>query len=141
MSSQARVEHRIAGRLVVVDLVAAVLAVVLAVLVRYGSPAAVPTAGRWLAAVLPAAWVIVLAINHGYAVSVTEAGSDAARRVTRSFLTLTAAVTLILLLADVGVARGFVFVVLPTIWIFGLVLRSIGRNRALLDGIGKVGER
>lgn len=114
--------------LVLVDLLAACLAVALATLVRYGAPhtgvhlplyAAVDVA-------IPLVWVAVVALNRAYEGRFIGVGAAEYDRLFKAFLYLTAIVAIASYATHIEIARGFVVVALPA----ALVLDLIGRYGA-----------
>lgn len=111
-----------------VDLVAAVVAVLAAFAVRFGTDldgdaGGVGPAGIALLFMLPAAWLATLGLNRGYEIRFLGAGPIEFQRLGKSFLQLTAVTTFTAYVTHADLSRGFVLLALPAI----LLLCVLGR--------------
>ncbi|WP_242454124.1 sugar transferase [Bailinhaonella thermotolerans] len=116
------------------DLVCALAAGVLAVLIRFGdvTPHAAPYAVTSL--VFPLAWALALAASRAYDARIFGIGSDEFRRVARAGFALTAAVAIGAYVTKTDVARGYVVLALPactllTLWARYAMRRRLHRRR------------
>jgi exopolysaccharide biosynthesis polyprenyl glycosylphosphotransferase len=116
--------------LVLVDLVAAGVAVVVAYLVRFGVPERSTNLRVYaLVCVLtPVAWVAVVAVNRAYEGRYVGAGPAEFDRLFKAFLYLTALVAIGSYATQIDVARGFVVIALPLALVFDLVGRYVARK-------------
>ncbi|HEY3716643.1 MAG TPA: sugar transferase [Jatrophihabitantaceae bacterium] len=114
--------------LVVVDLMAAGVAVAVAFIVRFGIPASAANLGVYavVGVLMPLAWVAVAAMNRAYEGRYVGAGPAEFDRLFKAFLYLIALVAIGSYASHVDIARGFVVVALPT----ALGLDLIGRYAA-----------
>ncbi|HEY2042834.1 MAG TPA: sugar transferase [Jatrophihabitans sp.] len=117
--------RRYQGGLVVIDLLAAMIAVLVGYLARFGSS----TGGHFdnvVVLVLPLAWVGLICINRAYEARFVGVGSAEFQRIFQAFLHLTALVAFTSFVTDADLARGFVLVALP----LALTLNLLGRFAA-----------
>ncbi|HEY7049818.1 MAG TPA: sugar transferase [Jatrophihabitantaceae bacterium] len=118
--------RRYQSLLVVIDLVAAAIAVLVASAVRFGMPDNTSTHVAAYASVdvgIPLVWVCVVALNRAYEGRFVGAGAAEFDRLFKAFLYLTAVVAIGSYATHTEIARGFVVVALP----LALVLDVIGR--------------
>jgi exopolysaccharide biosynthesis polyprenyl glycosylphosphotransferase len=117
--------------LVVVDLLAAALAVLIALLSRFGmahqAPFATPDSLVGLA--LPVVWVGMVALNRAYEGRFIGAGQAEFERLFRAFLWMTALVAFGSYITRSEIARGFILIALPLTLAFDLVFRYAARKR------------
>ena len=78
---------------------------------------------------LPLIWVAAVGLVGGYDSRFIGVGSDEFRRVLNAGVGLTAAVAIAAYASDVGLARGYVVLALPTVTIFDLAARLALRKR------------
>ena len=114
--------------LILIDLLAALSAVVAAYLIRFGYPGFEIHSGLYVAvaAALPLAWVAVVGFNRAYESRFVGAGSAEFERIFRAFLHLTALVAFVSFAIGTNLSRGFIVLALP----FALCLDVIGRYAA-----------
>jgi exopolysaccharide biosynthesis polyprenyl glycosylphosphotransferase len=114
--------------LILIDLLAALSAVVAAYLIRFGYPGFEIHKGLYaaVAAALPLAWVSVVAFNRAYEGRFVGAGTAEFERIFRAFLHLTAVVAFVSFATGTNLSRGFIVLALP----FALGLDLIGRYAA-----------
>ncbi|UQX89352.1 sugar transferase [Jatrophihabitans telluris] len=116
--------------LVVLDFLAASLAVSLSFLFRFGADATTAN-GRFysaLAALTPLAWVLLVAVNRAYEDRFVGVGSAEFSRVFQAFLHLTALIAFTSFVTKADLARGFVLIALPLALIFDLLVRYGARK-------------
>ena len=114
--------------LVVIDMLAALVAVVAAYVIRFGVPGYEVNAGLYvgIAIALPLAWVAVVAFNRAYEGRFVGVGPAEFQRIFRAFLHLTALVAFVSFATGADLSRGFIVLALP----FALTLDLIGRYAA-----------
>nr|WP_184080526.1 sugar transferase [Nocardiopsis mwathae] len=137
--------------LVAIDLLAASLAGVLALELRFHGEIADPRQLPYVlsSALLPPLWVLVAAVAGGYARRFIGVGTEEFRRVLGGGVMLVAAVTITAYATDINAARGYVLVALPATVLLCLVLRYAWRKRlhrrrgggACMRGVVVVGHR
>ena len=133
------------------DLLAAVIACLLAVLVRFG-PLAPSLSGRFLtylllALALPVAWVAVVAVQGGYERRFLGSGAEEFRRLVTAGLVLLGSIAVVAYALRSEVARGFVFLAVPATvlltmfarrqlraWVRRLRARGLALQRVLVVG-------
>ncbi|MBV9592292.1 MAG: sugar transferase, partial [Actinobacteria bacterium] len=120
--------RRYQAALVAIDLVGAGLAVVVALLVRFLPEDNPSFANLLLAALFPLAWIAVVALNRAYEGRFVGVGAAEFERIFRSFLYLTALVSLAAFATKLEVARGFVLISLSASLVLGLVGRYAARR-------------
>lgn len=121
--------RRYQSLLVLIDLVAATIAVAVASVLRFGIPDNTSTHIVSYASVdvgIPLVWVCVVALNRAYEGRFVGAGAAEFDRLFKAFLYLTAVVAIGSYATHADIARGFVVVALP----LALVLDLIGRYGA-----------
>ena len=125
---RARWLRRYQAALVVVDFAAASIAVCIAFLIRFVIPDHAASVVQYavFGALLPVAWVGIVALNRAYEGRFIGAGQAEFDRLMRAFLHLTALVAIGSYASHIDIARGFVVVALP----LALVLDMIGRYAA-----------
>ena len=116
--------------LVGVDVVAAVIAVTVAFLVRFGVPENTAHLKAYVAVgvAIPVAWVVVVGLNRAYEGRFMGAGPAEFDRLLKAFLYLTALVAIGSYMTKTDVARGFVVVALPLALLLDLVGRYMARK-------------
>ena len=114
--------------LVVIDVVAAAMAVAVSFLSRFGFMTDGAGARFYLsvAVLAPFCWVAMLAINRAYEYRFVGVGSAEFRRIFQTFLQLTALISFYSFVTKADLARGFVLLSLPS----ALLLSWIGRFTA-----------
>jgi exopolysaccharide biosynthesis polyprenyl glycosylphosphotransferase len=114
--------------LVILDMLAALIAVVAAYVIRFGVPGHEVNAGLYVivAIALPLAWVAVVAFNRAYEGRFVGVGPAEFQRIFRAFLHLTALVAFVSFATGADLSRGFIVLALP----FALTLDLIGRYAA-----------
>ena len=114
--------------LVVIDLLAALAAVISAYVIRFGFPVSEVNAGLYLAVAvaLPLAWVTVVGLNRAYEGRFVGVGPAEFQRIFRAFLHLTALVAFVSFATGADLSRGFIVLALP----FALTFDVIGRYAA-----------
>lgn len=120
--------RRYVRALLFADLVAVLLAAVVAVLVRFGSDAAAVRGVSYsaIAAALPVAWLTVLALSRCYERRFLGSGPEEFQRVFNASVRFTAVVAVFAFATQIEVARGFVAIALP----LGAILLLLGRLAA-----------
>jgi exopolysaccharide biosynthesis polyprenyl glycosylphosphotransferase len=113
--------------LVLVDLVAASVAVLISFLARFGSGLG-GSLDLVVAVLLPLAWIGVVALNRGYENRFVGVGSAEFQRIFHAFLHLTAAVAIISYALRAEVARGFILMALPLALGLDLLSRFTARK-------------
>ena len=111
-----------------VDFAAAAIAAGIAFLIRFVIPEHAANVVQYavFGAIMPVAWVSVVALNRAYEGRFIGAGQAEFDRIMRAFLHLTALVALSSYASHVDIARGFVVVALP----LALVIDMVGRYAA-----------
>ena len=112
--------RRYVGAAIAVDLLAALLALAAAVLVRLGPEVAAVAS---LNAVVPLAWIVLVHVSRGYEPGELGAGSEEFRSVLRAGLLLVAGVSFLAYALDLEVSRSVVVVGVP----LTVALAAIGR--------------
>jgi exopolysaccharide biosynthesis polyprenyl glycosylphosphotransferase len=115
-------------RLVVVDIVAATIAVGVSFTFRFGTTID-GSSGQYYAgivSVLPLAWLLLIYINRGYEQRLVGVGAAEFQRIFQAFLHLTALVAFTSFVTKADLARGFVLTALP----MALLLDVLGRYGA-----------
>jgi exopolysaccharide biosynthesis polyprenyl glycosylphosphotransferase len=116
--------------LLLTDFAAGLIGVALALLTRFGAQVGV---GYVLfGAVLPAAWVGVMAFSHGYDSRSFGRGVEESRCVLRAGVSLTGAIAIVSYATHSEIARGFVVIAMPAIVLFGLGLRRFPRRQLIM---------
>ena len=141
-----RWQRRYAHTLVALDSAAAVLAALMAYLLRFSD-----TAGALVYAasslVAPVLWVASVAFAGGYEARILGLGSEEFQRVFRAFVGLTATVGFVSYALKVDIARGYVVLALPLVTILTLLghyaarkwlhrQRALGRNVHRVIAVG-----
>lgn len=114
-------------RAVLIDALVAVFAAVIGVAVRFGE--APSTAHLLLGLILPPAWLIAVAVNHGYERRYLAVGVEEYRALVRATVSLVALVGFVSFAGHLNLARGFVTVVFPTLLVASLTVRRMQRHR------------
>ncbi|WP_394298169.1 sugar transferase [Streptomonospora alba] len=114
-----------------IDAGAGVLAGASALQTRFAHPLDTPSEGWYLlfSLVLPALWMLAVALSGGYARRFIGQGTEEFRRVLSAGTVLTAAVAICAYAVRVDVARGYVLLALPTAVAASLVMRYAWRKR------------
>jgi exopolysaccharide biosynthesis polyprenyl glycosylphosphotransferase len=147
-----RWRRRYQGLIVATELLAAVVATVIAYGARFGdvySPAFVGPLG--FALLLPPVWLLCVGVTRGYEVRFLGAGVIEFERLGRAFLMLIALTTFAAYALNVHLARGFVLIALPLTLLLGAIgrwsarkvlhrRRRSGRARIPVLAIGRAGE-
>ena len=123
--------RRYQSLLVVIDLVAAAIAVLVASALRFGMPDNTSTHVVAYALVdvgIPLVWVCVVALNRAYEGRFVGAGAAEFDRLFKAFLYLTAVVAIGSYATHADIARGFVVVALPLALVFDLIGRYGARK-------------
>ncbi|SDI98720.1 exopolysaccharide biosynthesis polyprenyl glycosylphosphotransferase [Frankineae bacterium MT45] len=130
ISSRDRWVGRYQNMLKTVDVVSALVASVVAFLLRFGgnSDSIARMHYPLIIAVMPLAWFAAMSFNHAYEARVVGAGQDEFRRVFRGFLHLTAAIAVVSYAAHADIARGFVLVALPLAFVLDVAGRYAARK-------------
>jgi exopolysaccharide biosynthesis polyprenyl glycosylphosphotransferase len=117
--------------LVLIDLLTAVVVVGVAYVLRFDRVGLGPIDHQTdllAAALLPVAWVIVVAAHRGYEGRFIGAGSIEFQRMFRAFVALTLLVSFVLYAAKAEVSRGFLLFALPPLLVVGCVARYTARK-------------
>jgi exopolysaccharide biosynthesis polyprenyl glycosylphosphotransferase len=118
-------------RLVVVDVLCAVVASFVGFSVRFGpaTPGELVEDGAppWTLVALPVGWVLAMLVNRTYEQRFLWAGAEEFRRVFAAAVLLLAAVGTVSWALKLEVARGFVVVAIPLATLLTLVLRYVQR--------------
>lgn len=112
--------------LVAIDLLTATAAMLISFLIRFGPAESGSRFDGALVALLPLAWVAVVAFNHGYEARFVGVGAAEFQRIFHSFLYLTALVSFASFVTRTEFARSFVLVALS----LSLILDVLGRYAA-----------
>ena len=112
-----------------VDICCALVAGLVAFEARFGVVAYGASSYLLFSLALPLIWVAAVGIAGGYDSRFIGVGSDEFRRVLNAGVGLTAAVAIAAYASNVGVARGYVVLALPTVTVFDLVARLALRKR------------
>nr|WP_229805719.1 sugar transferase [Microbispora rosea] len=110
-------------------MMAALLAGVTAVVIRFGevTPYVMPYVVA--SAALPAVWVVILVLSRAYEPRLIGVGAEEFRRVARAGFTLIAGVAIAAYASKTEIARGYVLIALPLATAFALVARYALRRR------------
>lgn len=111
------------------DIVCALAAGMLALLVRFDGQRHLPADYLSISVGLPVAWLAAAMLAGAYDRRFIGIGSDEFRRVLNAALSLTAAVAIVSYAAKLQVARGYVVIALPAATVFDLVARHLLRKR------------
>lgn len=117
---------RLAG---VADGCCALAAGLLAYEARFGSGDYASSAYFWLAFTFPGVWLVTLELASAYDERIIGVGSEEFRRVINAGMFLTAVIAILAFATKADVARGYVVISLPSMTIFGLLLRFLLRKR------------
>jgi exopolysaccharide biosynthesis polyprenyl glycosylphosphotransferase len=123
-----------------IDLFAAIAAVLVGFVERFGDRTAMATPSHLAFAIsLPVAWVFCAALNRAYEVRLLGAGTIEFERVGRAFLQLTAVTTFVAYATKAQLSRGFILVALPLTLVLSVTGRYIARKRVHRNRrVGKV---
>jgi exopolysaccharide biosynthesis polyprenyl glycosylphosphotransferase len=127
--------RRYVAQLVVIDAVAAAFSVVTAFLLRFVLPSfggAYGTTFAWyllFAALLPVAWITVVAMNRGYQSRIVGVGPAEFQRIFRAFFHLTALVAFVAYASEAELARGVILASLPLTLAFDVIGRYAARKQ------------
>src|SRR5690606_32616999 len=126
-----RWERRYVYELIIGDATVGLLAALAAALIRFSDTPATIQDPRYLAlqVLLPAVWVVAMAIHRGYDTRLLFVGNDAYQRVLRAGLSLTAAVAVGSYAFQAQIARGYVLVAIPTAVLASVTMRYLMRQR------------
>jgi exopolysaccharide biosynthesis polyprenyl glycosylphosphotransferase len=130
-ASVARVgwQSRYVLTLCVIDTMVGLAAASVALALRFGSaPDPYLSDYLLLTIVLPIAWIVLLAINRAYEPRHLFVGTDEYARVFRSGVGLTAALAIVSFAFDLGLARGYISIVMPLGTIAGIGARHVYRQ-------------
>jgi len=116
-------------RALVVDAVVAVGVAILAVAVRFGEEPS--TRHLLLGLLLPPAWLIAVAVNHGYERRYLAVGVEEYRALVRATVGLVAFVGFVSFAGQLNLARGFITLVFPSLLLASLTARRMQRRRIL----------
>jgi exopolysaccharide biosynthesis polyprenyl glycosylphosphotransferase len=97
--------------------------------IRFGDHAAGAFSYFWLGLALPVLWLTALTLAGAYDSRFIGVGTDEFRRVLNAGVGLTAIVAVIAYASKTDVARGYVFIALPCLTIFDLLVRYRMRKR------------
>jgi exopolysaccharide biosynthesis polyprenyl glycosylphosphotransferase len=97
--------------------------------VRFGGDTPGAAGYFWLGLALPVLWVAALALAGAYDTRFIGVGTDEFRRVVNSGVCLTAAIAIVAYASKTDIARGYVFVSLPSLTAFDLLVRYRLRKR------------
>jgi exopolysaccharide biosynthesis polyprenyl glycosylphosphotransferase len=124
-------EARYVARLVAMDVVIGVAAVVTALVLRFGTAAGdvYNRNNLWVGVALPFAWLFTLTISRAFESRYLFAGTQEYERVFRAGVGLTAAVAVVSFAFDLRLARGYVVVAVPLATILGVCCRYVMRRR------------
>ena len=114
-------------RAAVVDLGCAIVAVFMAVQVRFGHE--VNETYEALSLALPVFWIVALWLAGGYDVRFVGTGSDEFRKVLNAGVGLTAAIALFSYAINLELSRGYVLIALPSVTSFDLIARLVLRKQ------------
>lgn len=114
-------------RAVLVDALVALFAASLGVAIRFGEE--LSTRHLLLSLLLPPAWLIAVAVNHGYERRYLAVGVEEYRALVRATVGLVALVGFVSFAGQLNLARGFVTVVFPTLLLVSLTARRMQRHR------------
>jgi exopolysaccharide biosynthesis polyprenyl glycosylphosphotransferase len=124
-------ERRYVFGLVAVDAVVGLVAALAASLIRFSEAPTTMGDPRYalLTVLLPAVWVVAMAVHRGYDTRVLFSGNEEYQRVLRAGLSLTAAVAVGSYALQAEIARGYVLVAIPAAVILGVGARYLQRHR------------
>ena len=114
-------------RAVLLDALVAVFATGLGVAIRFGEQ--LSTRHLLFSLLLPPAWLIAVAVNHGYERRYFAVGAEEYRALVRGAVGLVALVGFVSFAGQLNLARGFVTVVFPTLLLGSLAARRMQRMR------------
>ncbi|GLX98804.1 sugar transferase [Herbidospora sp. NBRC 101105] len=115
--------------MVVSDILCALLAGGVAVVVRFGEVTPYVEPYALSSAALPFLWVVVVGLSRAYEPRFAGVGSEEFRRVARAGVMLTAAVAVVAYATKIDVARGYVIIALPLMTVLTLLARYALRRR------------
>ncbi|WP_062440306.1 sugar transferase [Herbidospora daliensis] len=120
---------RYRATVIVSDILCALLAGGLAVVVRFGEVTPYVEPYALSSAALPLLWVVVVGLSRAYEPRFAGVGSEEFRRVARAGVMLTAAVAVVAYVTKIDVARGYVIIALPVMTLLTLLARYALRRR------------
>ncbi|TKK88250.1 sugar transferase [Herbidospora galbida] len=120
---------RYRATVIVSDILCALLAGGLAVVVRFGEVTPYVEPYALSSAALPLLWVVVIGLSRAYEPRFAGVGSEEFRRVARAGVMLTAAVAVVAYVTKIDVARGYVIIALPLMTVLTLLARYALRRR------------
>ncbi|WP_407929443.1 sugar transferase [Herbidospora solisilvae] len=120
---------RYRATVVVSDILCALLAGGVAVVVRFGEVTPYVEPYALSSAALPFLWVVVVGLSRAYEPRFAGVGSEEFRRVARAGVMLTAAVAVVAYATKIDVARGYVIIALPLMTVLTLLARYALRRR------------
>lgn len=112
---------------VLIDALAAIFAASLGVAMRFGEE--LSSRHLVLGLLLPPAWLIAVAVNHGYERRYLAVGVEEYRALVGAAVGLVALVGFVSFALRLNLARGFVTIVFPTLLLVSLIARKIQRDR------------
>jgi len=112
---------------VLVDGLLAVFAASLGMAIRFGENLSIRH--LLLGLLLPPAWLIAVAVNHGYERRYLAVGVEEYRALVGAMVGLVALVGFVSFAGQLNLARGFVIIVFPTLLVASLTARWIQRHR------------
>nr|WP_231515395.1 sugar transferase [Herbidospora cretacea] len=115
--------------MIVSDILCALLAGGVAVVVRFGEVTPYVEPYALSSAALPFLWVVVVGLSRAYEPRFAGVGSEEFRRVARAGVMLTAAVAVVAYVTKIDVARGYVIIALPLMTVLTLLARYALRRR------------
>ena len=121
-------QRRYAHTLVVIDAVAAVGAAVMAYVLRFSDTAGT-AAYAASSLVAPILWVAAVALAGGYEARILGLGSEEFQRVFRAFVGLTATVGFVSYALKIEVARGYIVLALPLVFLLTFFGHYAARKR------------
>lgn len=120
---------RYRATVIVSDILCALLAGGVAVVVRFGEVTPYVEPYALSSAALPFLWVVVVGLSRAYEPRFAGVGSEEFRRVARAGVMLTAAVAVVAYVTKIDVARGYVIIALPLMTVLTLLARYALRRR------------
>lgn len=120
---------RYRATVIVSDILCALLAGGVAVVVRFGEVTPYVEPYALSSAALPFLWVVVVGLSRAYEPRFAGVGSEEFRRVGRAGVMLTAAVAVVAYVTKIDVARGYVIIALPLMTVLTLLARYALRRR------------
>lgn len=120
---------RYRATVIVSDVLCALLAGGLAVVVRFGEVTPYVEPYAVLSGALPVLWVVVVGLSRAYEPRFAGVGSEEFRRVARAGVMLTAAVAVGSYVTKIDLARGYVIIALPVMTVLTLLARYALRRR------------